>query len=679
MACFLVLLSLPGEWIWTDASHRISMGLDYTPGETVFTDLDDDGDEDMVRLIQGSSIETSLRAYENVSDQTGDRMWESNDGLIQGIDSESVVALGAGDINSDGIEEIVLRRGDNLIAYVRIDGGWEPDNTLFDGFDDQPVPFHHDFADVDDDGDLDMVGGWGSDEFDLYPGFWWNTGTPAHPSWEFDSTYINPDRDPPYHPGDLEHFEHPNWVDYDDDGLWDILYTQWNWADPPPYCCDVHVLINKGTGENPSWEDRLLSSMQALEQQDDVVVFDWNDDGIEDMLLTGYEYVEGLYYLEGYRESDSLRYDFDHPFVWGGIISSYPAAADVDDDGLPELTVVRYDFQMDIWGHPGWIYPCFSYLSSTDQNEPKWRLEGCYGYWNYFVDILETKGHQQYVDFNGDDLIDYIRNIVDIDTGYNLYGGKHMLYLNRGTETQPNWVLSQGSLSDLPPLLPSCFIDIDNDRDLDVIGVLVSDGSLAAFNNRGGSRENPTYGRYDRLILGLEGLEVSYMAPADLNCDGIDDLAVGLSGGGLTAFTNYYPSLGHWVRNDEVFAGIDGGNPCLADGDGDGDLDLYLSRGRLCYYINESTEGISEPFARSSFPSVIVAGSEVEIKVPLASGSITEVSFSLFNVAGQRVRCLSESALGGEVCFRFSQRPGVYFYQIKADNETYSGKLAICP
>jgi hypothetical protein len=675
-----VLLTLFAEWIWVDATNQISMGLEFHRAwqEMTFTDLDGDGDEDIVSYWESNS-EPHLEAFENTTDPKGNPLWEENPTLINGIDSTGIVALGTGDLNGDGIEEIIIRHGDELIGYVNIDTAWEPDLSLFDDLE-NPIPMHHDFADVDSDGDLDMLGGWGNNEHELFPGFWWNTGTPEQPSWEFDSTYIPVDRDPPFHPGYLEHFEHPNWIDWEDDGDWDILYTQWNWADPPPYWCDIKVLVNNGTGDSPEWEENYVSGMEEFNQLEDLNVLDWNDDGVIDLLITQMDYGDAYHYIPGTDTGEGISYDFNHPLIWGGIIGSYPAAADVNDNDLPELAMVRYEYQMDIWGHPGWTYPCFSHFCSENQEGTKWRLQKRYYYLSCDYAIIETKGHLQYLDFDNDGLIDYVINIVNTDTGYNHCGGYHELYLNHGTKTEPDWIESEGTLNDLPDLFPSCFLDIDGDGDKDVIGFSVEDSVLAGFLNTG-SDNNPRYSRYDALVSGLEGVTPTYFAAGDLTDNDMDepDLAVNIVGDGLTSFFNSGQANPRWHKHEEVFKELGvNGNPALCDADGDGDLDLYLvTGGRLHYYRNESTGGIAEtPPTYLPRVSITYIGREVEVSLTVAP-SDDEVRFLLYNAAGQRVMASSQKPRDGEVRFRISQQPGVYFYRASTEELEITGKVVL--
>lgn|GEM_PF-6689673 len=668
-----VVLTLFSEWKWVDATEQISMGLEFPVGtnqEIIFTDLDADGDEDMVRYY-----DKYLQAFENVTDAEGNRLWQEDPFLIQGINPQGgITSLGTGNLDGAGSEEIVVRTTDShrdpyLLAYVNIDTAWVPDSAFFDDLDKDNIPWHPDFADIDDDGDLDMLGGWGDNEYELFPGFWWNTGTPQQPSWEFDSTYIPVDRDPPFHPGYLEHFEHPNWIDWNNDGLWDILYTQWGWADPPPYWCSMRVLVNTGTGESPEWEDVPVSGWEERFQLDDLTLLDWNDDGIEDMLLTQYEswwgeFTDGYFYVPGERQGDSLVFDFEHPYIWGGIIGQYPAAADVDDDNIPELALTDNDIGYDFFGTPFWE----SYLRNYGAASPQgtyWRRDDETFFWSADTNYV----HLQYVDFGLDGLTDYVLSSRH----------RSSLYRNQGTAEQPVWVKDEEALQDLPELFPSCFLDVDSDGDMDVIGVSIEDSLLTAYINTR-SDANPNYMQYEALVSGLEGIRPTYFASGDITDNDLDlaDLAVGIKGGKLTAFFNSGQDNPRWQRREEVFKSLGvNGNPCLCDGDADGDLDLYLvTGGRLRYYRNESTGGIAESPDRPPSVTTSLIGHEVEVKLTVGTDS-DKAALLLYNVAGQRIAEYSRRIEDGEASFRIVQQPGVYFYRLDVENQEFRGKIVI--
>lgn len=644
MSALLVLLMF-GEWIWVEASEHVNTGLEFTGGEAsqvVLLDIDGDADEDLIAFVGGES--PHAEGFENITDGEGARLWESDPGFVSGLDfSSGISSIASGDLNGDGVDELIVRDDAGLAGYVRTDGVWELDPGFFAEFEGD-FPYYADFADVDDDGDADMLGGHHPYMADDDPvSMWWNTGNPDNPVWESDTTYF-----------DYEYLYGPcgsfRWIDANNDGLWDVVFAR---GIPDVTEQSIDLLLNHGSATDPEWSDGSFGFVDTWH-----VIFevnDWNADGVEDILLLHDEHHKEAYlYYPGHLTPEQDSYDFSHPFLWGGIHSAYPAVADLNDDDVPEMDISKIEYHWS-WGEDELIPHIRSY-SLVDGKGYMWHRTDEEQFWDLIQDstFQPRPVHVQYVDFGNDGVTDRVWNL----------DGENILYRNVGTAGQAIWAKDEEALSSLPRLFPSCFIDIDGDRDNDVIGYL-EDGTLTTYHNRSSDRD-PHYGRYDRLMLGLEGLEASYFAAADLNEDGISDLAVGLSGGGLTAYSNYYGDKGYWIRNDVIFTDIPaGGNPCLFDADGDGDLDLYIVQdGILGYYRNESTSSIVDR-QLPVFPRLCVVQRGSETEVCLTVDSPEEVELTVFNAAGQAVMESRQVPQDGKVSFRVAQSSGVFFCRIE--------------
>ena len=660
-----VILSLFSAWIWVDASEEINSGLSFNQNQFEFLDLDLDGDEDMLR--EGGKEGEPFTAFENIFTTTG-RRWKENSDLLEGL-YWGGHSFGAGDINNDGRKEIVISIEDNwhksMIAFVnKGEPGspfWELDTTLFN-YQEATSP---DFADIDGDGDLDMLGDIGG-EWNCKTVLWWNHGTPQKPSWELDTTYFQ------YSPGGPTP-PTPLWIDWEKDGIWDILVAEWTWCDPPPCYGYISVRRNLGSAIEPVWEEeRVLYLLQTWQME----VLDWNQDGVEDLLLSGDEWFSSYRLLIGEQAEDGISFK-SPPLVWGGIEANYPAAADLDADGVPELAISQIEFQIDIWGI-GWYFPYFRYYSSVNQEGTLWQLDRSESYCDY---AYSYNGHLQYVDFDNDGLTDYIENIAQGDIWSGFTDGKHTLYRNQGTKTQPVWPDEGEILNDLPILFPSCFLDADGDGDKDVIGFSWEDSILVGFLNVG-SDQHPNYMKYDALSSGLEGINPTYLAAGDITDNDLDlpDLAIGIKDGELTAYFNSGQDNPRWHKHEEVFKSLGvNGNPALRDADGDEDLDLYLvTAGRLHYYRNESTGGVSDENSPARLSSVTIAYIGDEVEISLTSGKPSdEAKLLLYNTAGQRVVQDSRQPQEGMVRFRILQPPGVYFYRVSSGGQNFKGKIVL--
>ncbi len=145
---------------------------------------------------------------------------------------------------------------------------------------------------------------------------------------------------------------------------------------------------------------------------------------------------------------------------------------------------------------------------------------------------------------------------------------------------------------DLGDYSAPAFADLDGDGDLDlVVGVYGS--GLHAFENAGAGfvaltgADNPFDG------ISIDG---GYATPsfADIDGDGDLDLVVGSYGGEVHAFENTGTGYVELTGTDNPFDGINPGRfsaPAFGDFDGDGDLDLILGAigGQVHYHENTGT------------------------------------------------------------------------------------------
>lgn len=698
-----VLSILFSDWIWVDQTEKISMGLELIPfchfespeypglHKLVFFDMDLDGDEDMLEWLH-TPDSVRLHAYENKLNPNG-RLWELNNELLLGVDIDAnlIGSMGAGDANADSRDELVIvtASGNQLTINAYENEGqpgeplWVESNLLFSNLSSDSMAREPDFADIDHDGDQDMVGLFKLDS-SYYPFLclWWNKGTPKKPEWEIDTSYFDGDR--------WEDIGNPCWIDWGSDGIWDIvLTTQTGLADPPPMPWAIGVIHNYGSSASPLWEPLTILNRN---QMDAMALIDWNQDGVEDIVFPGDEFDGGYHYVPGKSPLDTTSYDFAHHIVWGGIMADYPATADFNGDKVPEITVTEQEHHM--WGITQQTHHYWSHVrtyAAIDQGTIQWKLidENCWGYYTSVcfglkptppaTDSSETI--MQYVDFGNDKILDYVKNVKyasESDTT-----GFSRLYRNQGTKTEPAWVADSTALSSLPPLFPACFLDVDGDGDKDVIGVPLGDSFPKGFLNMS-SDKSPHYAEYAPLVSGLENVKPTYFAAGDITDDDLSlaDLALGIKEENITAFFNTGQSNPRWHKHEEVFKNLGiSGNPSLCDADADGDLDLYVaSGGTLHYYNNQSTGAIVE---KPDGPSELLAthiGRNVELRFSADSRIDAGARLFLYNAAGQRVAELAPKIEANTLLFSICgdvEGPGVYFYRIVIGRDSYKGKVVL--
>jgi len=264
---------------------------------------------------------------------------------------------------------------------------------------------------------------------------------------------------------------------------------------------------------------------------------------------------------------------------------SAPVFADIDNDNDLDLFMGNINLRVEFFRNIGTQAAPFyqkdtSLLSSIYANG--------YQYTN--------SDYPAIVDINGDSLL-------DLTIGG--YSGI-LLYLNRGTKTQPVWeqdaAIFAGVNSQIGSDARQAFVDIDNDGDMDLyVGIGESllggpnPGNTMSFRNTG-TPQSPVFTLDNTIGISADiGLN-SYPAFADLNNDGDFDMLLGRD---LASFAYYQntgtPQAPVWQSNGSLFSGIEGTrywkDPTFCDYDNDGDMDLIYGTdsGLLYYYQNTGT------------------------------------------------------------------------------------------
>ena len=177
------------------------------------------------------------------------------------------------------------------------------------------------------------------------------------------------------------------------------------------------------------------------------------------------------------------------------------------------------------------------------------------------------------------------------------------------------------------------FIDLDGDGDLDLVTGSYN-GRLRAFTNSAGAFTELTGSAnpFNAIDVGYN----SDPAFADLDGDGDQDLVVGTNYGTLRTFTNSGGAFSEVTGAANPFDGVDLGShttPTFQDVDGDGDMDLLVGNnyGVTNYFQNTT------PRPSASTITVNVAPQN---DAPVATGLPTDVT-----VAGDETSALDLSAL----------------------------------
>ncbi|KAH8053942.1 hypothetical protein JL722_9103 [Aureococcus anophagefferens] len=518
-------------------------------------DLDDDGDLDLVVGDNGGV----LNYYENVG-SAASPSYEARTGTdnpFDGIDVGSNSKPAFADVDGDGDLDLVVGAGeiDNNLNYYENDGSAaspsyeavtgaaNPFDGISVGYEEAPA-----LADVDGDGDLDLVAGEYEGTLDYYE----NVGSAASPSYEKKTGSANP-----FDGVDVGSASAPAFVDFDGDGDLDLVVGENDGV--------LYYYENVGSATSPSYE----AANGAASPFDGIDVGD----------------------------------------------SSAPALVDVDGDGDLDLVVGENDGTLYYYENVG-TAASPSYEAVTGAANPFDGID--LGEWSWLAPALG--------DVDGDGDLDLVVGL------YNLY-----YYENVGSAASPSYAAVTGSASPFDGInvglrSAPALVDLDGDGDLDLV-VGETDGTLDYYENVG-SAASPSYEKKTGTANPFDGIDVGdYSKPAlvDLDGDGDLDLVVGETDGALYYYENVgsaaSPSYTAVTGSASPFDGIDVGTvdswgyrrgsskPALGDLDGDGDLDLVVGEywGVLFYYENVGSAA-SPTFAAvtgsaSPFDGIDVGGS----------------------------------------------------------------------
>lgn len=454
----------------------------------VFHDLDADGDLDMI-----TGGYTGLNLYEN----TGNKFFpefRKVEKMFDGITVSSNPIADFADVDNDGDLDMVVGFSESGSVQIFINGGSDTaavflqsgSSTLTDvGLYAYPV-----FCDPDNDGDADILVG--RDGYGLR--YYQNNGTADSADWQdYSGLFAGL--------GENTYFNSPVLADISGDGLQDLIFG--NSSGPLTY------YKNTGTASSASWtlNSSLFGGVMDVGSASSPFFIDYDHDGDQDMFSGSQMGYAKYYENKGTAEVAVWKNDNTGMGKLKHSIYSFITLGDVTGDGLPDAIVG--DLSGNLYYHVN-SESGFG-ASTTIANITEWSAPK-------LIDM----------DYDGD---------LDIVAGND--EGNCFFFENTGTSTVPNWVEFPGYFGGLDvggDCVPA-LIDFDYDHDFDLITGNIS-GKIQYFENQNGTFVEDTI-----TFAGVETNQNATPAVGDLDGDGDKDLAFGDYNGTFKYYENLYPVL----------------------------------------------------------------------------------------------------------------------------------------
>lgn len=625
-----------------------------------YIDIDNDGDLDVFSINYNNNI-FSIKYYKNTGNNTIVKLEEQfgPDNPADGFYFENRPYVSFVDIDNDGDFDMFI--GDQSNHYFKFfknvgsssnpyfvlkNGTYNP----LDGVD--PVNMDRiSFADIDNDGDLDVFIG----IYNNNPALYRNTGTAGNP------VFVREDASLYFAALFGSYLESMLLKDIDGDNDFDALIN------------GNRYFKNQGSVSSPNFVE-ITGNTNPFENIGNLGsnlpdLVDLDADSDLDLLFGGYQNIN--YYKNTGTVNSAI---FEN--TSGGIDSTHyamPDFVDIDNDG-------DFDMFTGIYNETAGAFKYAYYKNVGNSDSPIFEKQD----WadnplnafeiSSFIPVLK------FVDIDNDG---------DQDVFIGGYSGGDMRYLkNIGTSENPVFEEQTGVNNILPGItnpLGFDFADVDNDGDLDFFYGHSSPG-LSFFRNTG-SAGNPVFTSETSPVEIPDSWTYLFPEFADVDKDGDYDLFAGGFDYDIGQWMVLYAENKGTASTPDFEAQYGNANPLnltmdipeisFVDIDNDSDEDVFIGTypGNIYFLKNKTVSVGTNVITKGNSLSVFPNPATDEIKIDLSSFNISETELSIFDITGKIV--LKYNMQSQNSIDISNLQSGVYFIKANDKQHTETAKLII--